>query len=155
MKTNRLKIFLQLVTLLSAVGLFSGAQAAAIVVHLDVNESGTKLFPTTTGTCKSQNSPGCVHASGKVQINFMLNNPNCSLDYVALGNPGSISAVAAADFNADAVSGRVTPISQGGNHILIRDDNSEAYDIAYTVYATCGGNQINSDPRVENDGTGR
>jgi hypothetical protein len=156
MKINKLKRVLHLSIVLCAVGMISVAQAAAIVVHLDVNESQTKLVPTTPGNCARNNTPGCVRASGQVQINFNLTgNTNCSLDHVALGNPGGISAVAASDFNADQGSGYVTPISQSGRHILIRDNNSQAYDVAYTVYANCDGTVINSDPRVENDGTGQ
>ena len=65
-------------------------------------------------------------------------------------------AQAAIDFDADQGSGRVNPVSSNANHILIRDYNSAVYDIWYTVYAKCSGDKsvINSDPRVENDGTG-
>ncbi|MGA9575593.1 MAG: hypothetical protein WBS20_16760 [Lysobacterales bacterium] len=156
MKTYNLKKFLQFVTILSAVGLFSAAQAAAIVVNLEVNDSQTKLVATTKGTCISgNNTPGCVHASGQVQINFNLTgNTTCTLDHVAIGDPGNISEVAAKDFNADMSSGLVSPISQNDRHILIRDNNTAVYDIAYTVYAQCNGVLIDSDPRVENDGSG-
>ncbi|HEY5775509.1 MAG TPA: hypothetical protein VIS57_05425 [Xanthomonadales bacterium] len=147
--------------------LISAAQAAAIVVNLEVNDSQTKLVATTPGSCtRIPNTPGCVHATGQVQINFNLTgNSSCSeaegakwqLDHVAMGDPGNISAVAAADFNADQTSGVVSPISQSANHILIRDNNTQAYDIAYTVYARCegGSSVIDSDPRVENDGSGQ
>ncbi len=155
MKTNILKQLLQIASVFSVVGFISVAQAAAIVVNLDVNESQTKLVPTTPGNCATNNTPGCVHASGQVQINFNLTgNTTCTLDHVALGNPGNISPVAAADFNADPGTGIVSPISKNDRHIGIRDNNSQAYEIAYTVYATCGGALINSDPRVVNDGTG-
>lgn len=131
------------------------AQANAIVVNFNVNDSQSKLVATTQGSCVKNNAPGCVRASGQTQINFNLTGPtNCSLDHVALGNPGDISAVAAADFNADMASGVVTPISQSERHILIRDNNTDIYDINYTVYANCGNGLIDSDPRVENDGTG-
>lgn len=154
MKTNRLNRLIQLAAVLLAVGIIPVAHAQ-IVVNLDVNASGNKLVPTTPGNCAKNNTPGCVRASGQVQINFVLpGNTGCSLDHVALGGPGNISAVAAADFNADMSSGRVTPITQSANHILIRDNNTDVYDIAYTVYANCNGTLIDSDPRVENDGTG-
>lgn len=157
MKTGKTKSLMLVAAVLSAVGSISLAQAAAIVVNFDVNESQTKLVATSPGTCTSgNNSNGCVHASGQVQINFNLTgSTTCALDHVALGGPGNISAVAAADFNADMSSGIVTPISQSDRHILIRDNNSEAYDVAYTVYANCNGALIDSDPRVENDGSGR
>lgn len=164
MKIFRLKAFLQLMTVLSAVGLVSVAQAA-IVVKFEVE--GSKLVPKTAGKCKKQPiKPGCLKASnGKVQFSFKMKDKKCTggkwqLDYVALGNSenstGNISPVAAADFNADQGSGRVTPVSSNVNHILIRDNNSAAYDVWYTVYARCSGDNsvINSDPRVENDGTG-
>jgi len=164
MKIFRLKAFLQLMTVLSAVGLVSLAQAA-IVVKFEVE--GGKLVPKTAGKCTKQPiKPGCLKASnGKVQFSFKMKDKTCpggqwQLDYVALGNSenstGNISSVAAADFDADRVSGRVNPVSANANHILIRDDNTEVYDVWYTVYARCSGNNsvINSDPRVENDGTG-
>ena len=147
---------LRVAVLLSAVGTISLAHAGAFVVNFDVNESQTKLVATTPGNCVNANSNGCVRASGQTQITFNLTgNTTCTLDHVALGGPGNISAVAASDFNADMSSGVVTPISQSGRHILIRDNNTDVYDIAYTVYANCNGALIDSDPRVENDGSGR
>jgi hypothetical protein len=156
MQTYKLKRLLETAAVLCAVGMISSVQAAAIVVNLDVNADQTKLVPTTPGNCASNNTPGCVRASGNVQINFNLTGTtNCSLAHVALGAPGNISEVAAADFNADMASGVVTPISQSGRHILIRDNNTAAYEIAYTVYANCNGTLIDSDPRVVNDGSGQ
>jgi hypothetical protein len=155
MQTYKLKRLLQTAAVLCAIGMISAAQAAAIVVNLDVNADQTKLVPTTPGNCARDNTPGCVRASGNVQINFNLTgSTNCSLDHVSLGDPGNISEVVAADFNADMTSGLVAPVSQSGRHILIRDNNTAVYDIAYTVYANCNGTLIDSDPRVENDGTG-
>jgi hypothetical protein len=164
MKTIRLKAFLKLLTVLSTAGLVSMAQAA-IVVKFEVE--GGKLVPKTAGKCTKQPvRPGCLRASnGRVQISFKMQDKTCpggrwQLDHVALGNSenstGNISAVAAVDFDADQVSGRVNPVSSNPNHILIRDYNSAVYDIWYTVYARCSGNNsvIDSDPRVENDGTG-
>jgi hypothetical protein len=156
MQTSKLKRLLQTAAVLSAVGMISAAQADPPVVHLEVNADQTKLVPTTPGNCATNNTPGCVRVSGKAQINFNLTgSTNCSLDHVALGGPGNISAVAAADFNADMTSGRVTPVSQSDRHIQIRDNNTAVYEITYTVYANCGGTLINSDPRVVNDGTGQ
>lgn len=153
----------QLLAILAAIGFCSVAQAQ-IVVNLQVN--GNKLTATSAGSCAKQpNPPGCTRISGRTNINFkMPGNAQCSagkwtLDHVALsnsdgGSPGGLTAVAARDFNANPGSGRVTPVNKGPNHILIRDNNSEEYDIWYTVYATCGGVTIDSDPRLENDGTG-
>lgn len=164
-KTIKLTSLLRVATVLSIVGFLSVAQAQ-LVVSLDVSPDQEKLIVTSRGACARQpNPPGCLHASGQVQINFNLKHSACddggswALDYVALGNsengrPGNISLTAADDFNADQDSGEVSPISQSANHILIRDDNTAAYDIWYTVVASCGGSIIDSDPRIENDGSG-
>lgn len=156
MKTGKPNCLLLVAAVLCAIGSISLAQAAAIVVNFDVNESQTKLVATTPGNCtRGNNTNGCVHASGQVQINFNLTgNTTCTLDHVALGGPGNISAVAAADFNADMSTGIVTPVSQSDKHIGVRDNNTDVYDINYTVYANCNGALIDSDPRVENDGSG-
>ncbi len=155
MKTSKRKSLLPVAAVLCAIGSISLAQAGAIVVNFNVNDDQSKLIATTPGNCTRDNAPGCVYASGQVQINFNLTGPtNCALDHVALGNPGGISAVAAEDFNADMASGVVTPISQSDRHILIRDNNTDIYEIDYTVYANCGNGLIDSDPRVQNDGTG-
>jgi len=155
MKTSKLKSLLLVATVLGAIGSVSQAQAVAVVVNFNVNDDQSKLIATTQGTCIKNNTPGCVRASGQTQITFNLTGPtNCALDHVALGNPGDISAVAAEDFDADMATGVVTPISQSERHILIRDNNTDIYEINYTVYANCGNGLIDSDPRVVNDGTG-
>lgn len=159
-----LKTFLQLLAVLSIVGFHSIAQAA-IVVDLAVSANQKTLEATTHGSCSQNNTNGCVRVSGNENINFNLGNFSCasggswSLSQVFLGNSknsrGNISAVAATDFNADQSSGLVSPAGNPNpNHIQIRDDNTEAYDIWYTVTATCGGSTIELDPRIENDGTG-
>ena len=145
---------------------FSSITQAAIVVNMQVNDSETKLSVTTPGNCiRGANNPGCIKAQGQQPINFNLGNKRCSaggnwsLDYVALGmsegSIGGFSTDAASDFNADASSGRVTPNSQNLNQIQIRNNNMNAYDVWYTVYATCGSDVIDTDPRIENDGSGR
>lgn len=165
-QTSKLKVLLQLVLVLSSLGFYSAVQAAAIAVGLKVNASQTGLEVTTRGSCVSgNNSKGCVGvAKGKrTNINFNLPNARCAgnekwqLGQVTLstsnkGQPGGIGPVAASDFNADEVSGVVTPVSSSGNHIMIRDNNSQEYDIWYTVSASCGGNTIYTDPRIENGG---
>lgn len=167
MKKNQVRAFLQLAIVLLVAGFSSIAQAAT-VVQLSVNSNQDALDVTTRGQCANEpNNDGCVRASGRMNINFNLKNARCDdgskweLSHVALGNgnkvePGGISAVAAADFNADQTSGIVTPETQSKKHILIRNYNSQAYDIWYTVYARCAGSDemIATDPRVENDGTG-
>jgi hypothetical protein len=155
MKTSKFGSLICVAALFSAYGSIALAQTGAIVVNFNVNDDQSKLIATTPGNCAENNTPGCVRASGRVQINFNLTGPtSCAFDHVALGNPGSISAVAASDFNADMASGVVTPISKSDRHILIRDDNTDVYEINYTVYASCNGVMIDSDPRVVNDGSG-
>jgi len=145
---------------------FSSITQAAIVVNMQVNDNETKLSVTTPGNCtRGANQPGCVKAQGQEPVNFNLGNKQCSaggnwsLDYVALGmseeSIGDLSADAASDFNADASSGRVTPDSQNANHIQIRNNNTASYDVWYTGYATCDDAIIDTDPRIENDGSGR
>ena len=163
-QSGNLKFILQLALVISFVGFYSAVQAQAITVHLEVTDG--QLDVTTPGSCKNgQNSKGCVGvaAGTRTNINFNLRNATCGgnerwqLGEVTLstsnkGQPGGIGPMASSDFDADEVSGVVTPVSASGNHILIRDNNSERYDIWYTVSATCGGNTIYLDPRVENGG---
>jgi len=156
---------LQFVIALCVLGFYSTAQAAAVVVGLQVNADQTGLEATTRGTCiKEPNPNGCIHVTGAVQINFTMPAAKCSEDEswrlgeVTLGTsekgePGNISDVAASDFDADQETGVVTPVSNSANHILIKDDNSEAYDIWYQVSASCGGETIYTDPRIENGGS--
>ncbi len=145
---------------------FSSIAQAALVVNMQVNESETKLTVSTPGNCaRGANHTGCIKGQGRQPINFNLGNKRCSaggnwtLDYVALGmsegSTGGLTAEAASDFNADASSGKVTPDSQNANHIQIRNNNMSAYDVWYTVYATCDDSVIDTDPRIENDGSGR
>lgn len=155
---NKLKGTLKWVIALSMLGFCTAAQAQ-IVVNLNVNANESKLEITTRGACSSApNKNGCVQASGVTQINYNLTGPaTCSaggqwaLQQVRVS---PINSQVAADFNANASSGIVTPVSQSARHILIRDQNAAAYTVNYTVTATCGGRTINSDPRVINDGTG-
>jgi hypothetical protein len=163
-KKIRISPLSQLLGILALIAFCSVAQAQ-MVVKLKIN--GDKLIPTTRGSCAKQpNPPGCVRISGRTNINFNLTGNNrCAagkwvLDHISLSNseggqPGDLSAVAASDFNANADSGRVTPVNKSAKHIMLRDNNSAEYDIWYTVYATCGGQTIDSDPRLENTGTGQ
>jgi hypothetical protein len=152
------------VIVLCVLGFYSTAQAA-VVVGLQVNADQTGLEATTRGTCiKEPNPNGCIHVTGAVQINFNLPNAKCSaneswqLGQVTLGTSekggsGNIGEVAAGDFDADQATGVVTPVTNSANHILIRDNNSAAYDIWYQVSASCGGKTIYTDPRIENGGS--
>ena len=164
MKISGLKTFLQLAAVLSVVGFHAIAQAA-MVVDLEVNAGQTNLEATTHGNCSENNTNGCLRVSGNQNINFNLGNYSCasggswSLSQVFLGNSknsrGNISEVAASDFNADQSSGLVTPAGNPNpNHIGIRDNDTHAYEIWYTVTATCGSSTIELDPRIVNDGSG-
>lgn len=155
------------VTAVLLLGLCSVAHAQ-IVVQFDIDSANNKLIATTPGNCQNPpNKPGCVRASGRVQINLTLpgittcaNGGNWELDYVALGTSegqmGNISAVAADDFGADQTTGVVTAVTESDRHILIRNNNTQAYDVWYTVYASCSGDGTvaDSDPRFENNGSG-
>lgn len=166
MKVTGLKTLLQVTAVISIVGVCSTVQAAATVVNLQVNASQTKLEITTRGNCSSNNTNGCLKATGNAQFNFVLTgNKSCSaggmwkLANVVLGmsegSKGNITAKAAADFYANQSSGVVTAHTSSDSHILIKDDNTAVYDVFYTVTATCDGMPpIDSDPRIRNDGTG-
>jgi hypothetical protein len=170
MKTqkNSLRFFLQLVLTVSAIGFFSIAQAA-IVVNMEVSDDEDALNITTHGTCNdANNSRGCITATGRQQINFnLVGDKMCSLatgekwklDSVVLSESkdaaAGISPVASEDFGADINTGRITDkLLHNDKHISIRNNNTAAYDIWYTVYATCGDQTIDADPRIKNDGTG-
>ena len=161
MKVTGLKTFSLLAAVLSFVGFQSTAQANNVELEVNANQ----LVATSRGNCSQNNTNGCVRATGNIQISFTLVKSSCasgedwSLSQVILGNSkssrGSISAVAASDFNANQSSGVVTPVGNPSErHILIRDNNTAAYEIWYTVTATCGDTTIELDPRVVNDGTG-
>ena len=158
-------------TLILLIGcISSAAMAQAVVVNIQVNDDETALTVTSPGNCPSDNHPGCVNNNGRGQapISFNLTGRrNCStggqweLEYVGLGmankTVGNITAQAATDFNADQTTGRVTPDNSSANQILMRNNNSGAYVVWYTVFATCPNAiaPISTDPRIENDGSGR
>ena len=171
-QTTRLRTFLQLAFGLAIAGFFSLAQAA-IVVNMEVNEAQDDLIIRTHGTCTGDNpARGCMKVTGKQQINFnLIGNKECKaappgsewmLESVVLSEsknsaPG-ISDVAASDFGADKATGLVTsPVSQNSKHIGIRDNNTAAYEVWYTVNAKCAGGTgvLSTDPRIQNDGSGQ
>lgn len=168
--SNRTKNSLRTAVLLALVFAFSIAHAQ-VVVQLRVNDNEDKLIINTPGNCKKQpNPPGCISATrGASHINFnLVGNKTCTasgnnweLDSVVLsmrenGAPGNLTDAAASDFNADKATGVVNPRNINANQIGIQNNNSAMYDIWYTVKASCvgGGSPIDTDPRVENDGTG-
>lgn len=163
-------VFSKLIMILLFIGFSSAAQAQAIVVNMQVNSEETALTVTTPGNCASSNHPGCVNMDdrGREPINFNLTgNRSCSaggsweLEYVGLGmankTVGNLTAQAAADFNADQTTGRVTPVNSNANHIQMRNNNNSTYSVWYTVFATCPNAiaPISTDPRIENDGSGQ
>jgi hypothetical protein len=170
-------IILRLATVLTVVAWGVSAQANPVLI--EVNSAGTKLVPTSPGNCVSgTNHPGCVRGQGRQPINFNLTSSrecspvaNWELQHVEIrtredGEPGRLCHASddpvhcdrvASDFNADRTTGRVTPRgTPNPNHIQIRNNNSAAYVVWYTVYANCGGSDpvIDTDPRIENDGSG-
>ena len=150
-QTGKLKVILKFAIVIGALGFYAVAQAQ-VPVGLKVN--GNKLEVTTRGACASApDELGCVEAHGVTRINFQMNaSPGGSLQHVALNS--GFPPQAAIDFNADPGTGIITPKNQSVNHIMIEDRNTAAYTVNYTVTAICNGNQIDSDPRVINDGTG-
>ncbi len=173
-KKARMTKLIQLLAILVVTGLYSVAEAQ-IVVKLEVSSNEDRLVITTLGACaRSPVNPGCVRASGRVQINFnLVGRARCSeasgakweLDYVQLGGKdspakpavwGGNDADVENDFDAAGGTWIVNPVNNSARHILIRDNNATKYDIWYKVVANCvGGNSsIETDPRVENDGTG-
>jgi len=165
-QTNKPNGLLKLIVLLAAAGVYSAAQAQ-VVINLNVNSDGSKLEITTPGACGAQpGKNGCLKANGRTPINFnLVQNKTCdaggnwALNRVAIrmnegGADGNLTADAALDFNANQATGIVSPTSQRDNHIAIMDYNHKAYTVWYKVYAACGGDEINSDPRVVNNGSG-
>lgn len=167
---NKARILTKLTLIVLIVGFSSIAQAQAIVVNMQVNDDETALTVTTPGNCASSNHLGCIYMDdrGREPINFNLTgSPGCSaggnwkLEYVGLGmaekTVGNLTAQAAADFNADQTTGRVIPTNSSATHIQMRNNNNSTYDVWYTVFATCTNviAPISTDPRIENDGSGR
>lgn len=173
-KKSEITRWIQFLALLVVTGFYSAAQAQT-VVNLEVSPNEDELIITTRGACaQPPNNRGCVRASNRIQINFILaGNAQCSeadgakweLDYVQLGGKNSSSKPAAwggndasveSDFDAASGTWIVNPVSKSARHILIRDHNATKYDIWYKVIANCvgGSSSIETDPRVENDGSG-
>ncbi len=166
-QTSKLKIVLRLAVLLAAVGFYSMAQSAAVSVNLSVNDDEDKLKITTPGSCVSGNSKGCIKASKRTPVTFKLTGEKkCTadkkwvLDRVAIrgdedGDDGSdLPDGVDTDFNVDMSSGVLVDENGGTGNILIRNYNSKTFTVWYRVYATCADNEIDSDPRMVNDGSG-
>ncbi len=163
-QTTNLKAVLQLLLLLFAVGFYTAVQAQTVV---NMNVAGNKLVITTPGNCSTPpNNPGCVKANGRTPINFnLVGAKTCSgggkaqLTRVAIrmsegAADGGLTAAAALDFGADQATGIVNVTGKSANHMSIRNYNSQSYTVWYRIYATCDGAEINSDPRMVNDGSG-
>lgn len=163
-RTTKLKAVPQLMLLLFAVGVYTAAQAQTVV---NMNVAGNKLVITTPGNCSTPpNKPGCVKANGRTPVNFnLVGNKTCSNDGTAQltriairmsegAADGGLTEAAALDFGANRATGFVTTTGKSTNHISIRNYNSQSYTVWYRIYATCNGVEINSDPRLVNDGSG-
>jgi len=160
-------VFNKLTLILFIVG-FSSVAQAQVPSNLQVNQDETALIPITPGNCATDNHDGCINMNGRGRphINFNLTgNRSCSaggtwaLSQVKLGmnrkTVGNLTGDAPSDFNADQQSGVVTPLRQTENQIRMQNHNDSTYSVWYTVYATCDGSVIETDPRIENDGSGR
>ena len=174
-QTTKLKAFLRLASVLSIAGFCSLAQAA-IVVNMEVGEDqegNEKLIITTHGTCSGNNPErGCMKVTGKdQQMNFnLIGNRVCKhappgsrwvLDSLVLSNtengPPPLRQEAVDDFEVDQETGIVTGfVSKNPKHMGILNANTKEYEVWYTVNAVCAGGskRINTDPRIQNDGTG-
>jgi hypothetical protein len=162
---------------LASVALLATSHAAAqgqssnlVLLAVDDAESALAYHATGSshGRCQESSEPGCVRVSGRGEITFRLvgerqcgSNDKWQLSGVELGGEnstskpgtwGGLSATAAADFNADQATGRIS--TGTGNSVTIQAANSRAYSVWYRVEASCGGKTIYFDPRLENDGTG-
>ena len=177
MNSTKLKLTFGLaLTLAAAPAVLTAQSTTSNLVLLRVDEAGTALEYNAQGSAHGQcmNNPGrgCVRLSGRSSITFRLvSDRNCGsgakweLSGVQLGGEyssgkpghfGGLSLQAAADFNADANSGWARTNPASGREITMSAANTAAYDIWYRVTASCAGepNDIEFDPRVENDGTG-
>lgn len=148
------------------------AQMRPVTVHVSVNEAETALNIDTDSQCSDGREKGCVEALPGEQIRIQVvlgSNERCStggtwgLSEFYLGGEDSPAKPAtwgdldkaAADFDVDPVTGRVTPdAGSNRNQIKVSNRNSQAYDVWYKVTATCGPRTIEMDPRVRNGGIG-
>jgi hypothetical protein len=167
-KTSKLKGFTQFAILFSVLGFYSVAQA--VTINAKVNDDETKLEITTPGNCTSgTNNNGCIKANGNTPAVFNLTgNRKCSngdfwvIDKVAIrktesGADGSgLETIPDLedDFNVDLTTGVVDDENGGSGNYQVQNNNKGTYTVWYRVYATCGGDEINSDPRMVNNGTG-
>jgi hypothetical protein len=165
-KTSKFKVLLMSTVLLSTIGLCSAAQAAT-TIQLSVNTDKLKLEIQTRGNCGSSSQNGCIKANGSSPVTFTLTGKKkCSdseswkLDRVAIrgsedGSDGEdLPAEAGNDFNVNMNTGVLVDENGGSGNILIRNSNKHVFTVWYNVYATCGGEEINADPRMINNGTG-
>ena len=138
---------------------------------VDKNDSDVKK-------CKKNQHDGCVEVGRGNTAEFTIklkqgvndcagNDGQWALARVILGgevsgdDPGSkpdqwggLSAVAAADFGADATSGEVAVVNTGNDRFTFSNANSAEYSLWYTVLAElCGdGRTIELDPSITNKG---
>lgn len=146
------------------------AQYRPVTVQVSPNDDETELVAVTPSQCANSPNPGCVQArvGERLRIQIVLGaDEKCSsggrwaLTGVYLGGedsatkPGSWGGLSKAvnDFDVDAASGRVQTGSNP-NALNFTDENTQAYDVWYTVQAECDGRVIELDPRIRNDGRG-
>ena len=167
-KTSKLKGFTQFAILFSVLGFYSVAQA--VTINVKVNDDETKLEITTPGNCDtSPNNNGCIKANGKTPAVFNLTGgKKCSdseswkINRVAIrktesGSDGSgLSTMSGLEksFSVNLTTGVLVDENGGSGNYKVQNNNKGTNTVWYRVYATCGGDEINSDPRMVNNGTG-
>lgn len=122
-------------------------------VEVKSGEIGIIHFVLDGGTAKScEGQPDATWVWEEIQLTAMGNVDSSGGDVIK--KVGNISQTAQGDFGATS-KGDITAATINGQYMSVRDMNSAAYDIWYTLYAHQCGNATNtatSDPRVRNHG---
>jgi len=152
-----------------------------IKMTFEVEDGQLKLkkgwFNTTKSNCKKNDHPGCYEIeddhAGKFELVLDKGDSECrdpeawKFEAVVLGGEGrvdepqakpakwgNISAEAAKDFNADAMTGIINIIPSDKKRVHFEDQNDYAFSIWYKVSVKqCGsGDILEYDPRIDNRG---
>lgn len=170
-----------LAVLLAFPGLSFARQDKNIKMTFEVVDGALELkqggLYTTPSNCRRNDHPGCYNLDGdevgKFRLTLHHGNDDCDDDddwkfySVVLGGEGDIetpqpkpsawggiSRGAAADFDADRVSGKVNVVADGKKRVKFEDQNNHSFSIWYKVSVQrCDESEIfEYDPRIENRG---
>ncbi len=170
-----------LAVLLAFPGLSFARQDKNIKMTFEIVDGALELkrsrLYTTPSNCHRDDHPGCYNLDGdevgKFRLTLHEGNDDCDDDddwkffSVVLGGEGDIespppkpeswggiSTDAAADFDADEVSGTVNIIPDGKKRVKFEDQNNHSFSIWYKVSVQrCDESEIlEYDPRIENRG---